>query len=148
MDKFKRIVGITCSTFDLLHTGHIIMLEECKKHCDFLICALQVDPTIDRKEKNKPIQSLVERYIQLDAVKFVDKIIPYSTEEELLTIFTSLDLDVRIIGEEYKDKEFTAKDVCRKRGIKLVYNKREHDFSTTNLRKRIYNEESNKRFVK
>lgn len=148
MDKFKRTVGITCSTFDLLHTGHIIMLEECKKHCDFLICALQVDPTIDRKEKNKPIQSLVERYIQLDAVKFVDKIIPYSTEEELLTIFTSLDLDVRIIGEEYKDKEFTAKDVCRKRGIKLVYNKREHDFSTTNLRKRIYNEESNKRFVK
>ena len=148
MDKFKRTVGITCSTFDLLHTGHIIMLEECKKHCDFLICALQVDPTIDRKEKNKPIQSLVERYIQLDAVKFVDKIIPYSTEEELLTIFTSLDLDVRIIGEEYKDKEFTAKDVCRKRGIKLVYNKREHDFSTTNLRKRIYNEEYNKRFVK
>ena len=148
MDKFKRTVGITCSTFDLLHTGHIIMLEECKKHCDFLICALQVDPTIDRKEKNKPIQSLVERYIQLDAVKFVDKIIPYSTEEELLTIFTSLDLDVRIIGEEYKDKEFTAKDICRKRGIKLVYNKREHDFSTTNLRERIYIQESNKRFVK
>lgn len=148
MDKQKRIIGITCSTFDLLHTGHIIMLEECKKHCDFLICALQVDPTIDRKEKNKPIQSLVERYIQLDAVKFVDKIIPYSTEEELITIFSSLDLDVRIIGEEYKDKEFTAKDVCRKRGIKLVYNKREHDFSTTNLRERIYNQESNKRFVK
>ena len=148
MDKQKRIIGITCSTFDLLHTGHIIMLEECKKHCDFLICALQVDPTIDRKEKNKPIQSLVERYIQLDAVKFVDKIIPYSTEEELVTIFTSLDLDIRIIGEEYKDKEFTAKDICRKRGIKLVYNKREHDFSTTNLRQRIYEQESNKRFVK
>lgn len=148
MDKQKRIIGITCSTFDLLHTGHIIMLEECKKHCDFLICALQVDPTIDRKEKNKPIQSLVERYLQLDAVKFVDKIIPYSTEEELVTIFTSLDLDIRIIGEEYKEKEFTAKDVCRKRGIKLVYNKREHDFSTTNLRQRIYDQESNKRFVK
>lgn len=148
MENKNKTVGITCSTFDLLHTGHIIMLEECKKHCDFLICALQVDPTIDRKEKNKPIQSLVERYIQLDAVKFVDKIIPYSTEEELLTIFTSLDLDVRIIGEEYKDKEFTAKDVCRKRGIKLVYNKREHNFSTTNLRERIYKEESNKRFVK
>lgn len=148
MEHKNKTVGITCSTFDLLHTGHIIMLEECKKHCDFLICALQVDPTIDRKEKNKPIQSLVERYIQLDAVKFVDKIIPYSTEEELITIFASLDLDVRIIGEEYKDKEFTAKDVCRKRGIKLVYNKREHDFSTTNLRERIYNQESNKRFVK
>lgn len=148
MENKTKTIGITCSTFDLLHTGHIIMLEECKKHCDFLICALQVDPTIDRKEKNKPIQSLVERYIQLDAVKFVDKIIPYSTEEELITIFASLDLDVRIIGEEYKDKEFTAKDVCRKRGIKLVYNKREHDFSTTNLRERIYNQESNKRFVK
>lgn len=148
MDKQNRIVGITCSTFDLLHTGHIIMLEECKKYCNFLICALQVDPTIDRKEKNKPIQSLVERYIQLDAVKFVDKIIPYSTEEELITIFASLDIDVRIIGEEYKDKEFTAKDVCRKREIKLVYNKREHDFSTTKLRERIYNQESNKRFVK
>jgi glycerol-3-phosphate cytidylyltransferase len=148
MEYKNKTVGITCSTFDLLHTGHIIMLEECKKHCNFLICALQVDPTIDRKEKNKPIQSLVERYIQLDAVKFVDKIIPYSTEEELITIFASLDLDVRIIGEEYKDKEFTAKDVCRKRGIKLVYNKREHDFSTTNLRERIYNQESNKRFVK
>lgn len=148
MENKNKIIGITCSTFDLLHTGHIIMLEECKKHCDFLICALQVDPTIDRKEKNKPIQSLVERYIQLDAVKFVDKIIPYSTEQELLTIFSSLDLDVRIIGEEYKDKDFTAKDVCRKRGIKLVYNKREHNFSTTNLRERIYKEESNKRFVK
>ena len=81
MENKNKIIGITCSTFDLLHTGHIIMLEECKKHCDFLICALQVDPTIDRKEKNKPIQSLVERYIQLDAVKFVDKIIPYSTEQ-------------------------------------------------------------------
>ena len=124
------------------------MLEECKKYCDYLICALQVDPTIDRPEKNKPIQTLVERYIQLDAVKFVDKITPYSTEEELVTIFTSLDLDIRIIGEEYKDKEFTAKDICRKRGIKLVYNKREHDFSTTNLRQRIYQQESNKRFVK
>lgn len=148
MDKQNKIIGITCSTFDLLHTGHIIMLEECKKHCDFLICALQVDPTIDRPEKNKPIQSLVERYIQLDAVQYVDKIIPYTTEEELISIFSSLDLDVRIIGEEYKDTEFTAKNICQKRGIKLVYNKRDHDFSTTNLRERIYNQESNKRFLK
>ena len=124
------------------------MLEECKKYCDYLICALQVDPTIDRSEKNKPIQSLVERYIQLDAVQYVDKIIPYTTEEELITIFSSLDLDVRIIGEEYKDTEFTAKNICQKRGIKLVYNKRDHDFSTTNLRERIYNQESNKRFLK
>ena len=124
------------------------MLEECKKYCDYLICALQVDPTIDRSEKNKPIQSLVERYIQLGAVQYVDKIIPYTTEEELISIFSSLDLDVRIIGEEYKDTEFTAKNICQKRGIKLVYNKRDHDFSTTNLRERIYNQESNKRFLK
>jgi glycerol-3-phosphate cytidylyltransferase len=124
------------------------MLEECKKYCDFLICALQVDPTIDRSEKNKPVQSLVERYIQLDAVSYVDKIIPYSTEEELETIFASLDLDVRIIGEEYKHKEYTAKKICQKRGIKVIYNKRDHDFSTTNLRKRIYEQESAKRFVK
>jgi len=148
MDKQNRIVGITCSTFDLLHAGHVIMLEECKKYCDYLICALQVDPTIDRPEKNKPIQSLVERYLQLDAVKHVDKIIPYNTEEELITIFSSLDLDVRIIGEEYKDSDFTAKNICLKRGIKLVYNKRDHDFSSSSLRERIYKQESNKRFVK
>ena len=148
MEKNKKIVGITCSTFDLLHAGHIIMIEECKKYCDYLICALQVDPSLDRPEKNKPVQSLVERYIQLDAVKHVDKIIPYNNEEELLTIFASLDLDVRILGEEYKDKKFTGKEICQKRGIKLVYNKRDHDFSTTNLRERIYKQESNKRFVK
>lgn len=148
MNTKFRTIGITCSTFDLLHAGHIIMLEECKKYCDYLICALQVDPSIDRPEKNKPIQSLVERYIQLNAVQYVDKIIPYTTEEELITIFSSLDLDVRIIGEEYKDTEFTAKNICQKRGIKLVYNKRDHDFSTTNLRERIYNQESNKRFLK
>jgi len=121
----NKIIGITCSTFDLLHTGHIIMLEECKKYCDFLICALQADPTIDRPEKNKPIQSLVERYIQLDAVKYVDKIIPYSTEEELETLFSALDLDIRIIGEDYKNQDFTAKDICQKRGIKVIYNRRD-----------------------
>lgn len=145
MDKQNGIIGITCSTFDLLHAGHIIMLEECKKYCDYLICALQVDPTIDRPEKNKPIQTLVERYIQLDAVQYVNKIIPYNNEEELETLFSSLDLDVRIIGEEYKDKNFTGKEICQNRGIKLVYNKRDHDFSTTNLRKRIHMQESNKK---
>ena len=112
MEISKKIIGITCSTFDLLHAGHIIMLEECKRYCDYLICALQADPTIDRPEKNKPIQTIVERYVQLDAVQYVDKIIPYSTEEELISIFSSLDLDVRIIGEEYKDKDFTGKDIC------------------------------------
>lgn len=148
MDKQNKVIGITCSTFDLLHTGHIIMLEECKKHCDFLICALQVDPTLDRPEKNKPIQSIVERYLQLEAVEYVDRIIPYSTEEDLRTIFMSLDINVRIIGEEYKGQEFTAKDICQDRGIHLIYNKREHNFSTTSLRTRIYEKEYSKRFVK
>ena len=99
-----QTVGITCSSFDLLHAGHIKMLEEAKQHCDFLICALQTDPTIDRPEKNKPIQSIVERWIQLDAVKYVDQIVPYTTEEDLENIFKSFKLDVRIIGEEYRDK--------------------------------------------
>jgi glycerol-3-phosphate cytidylyltransferase len=133
----KMKIGITCSTFDLLHAGHIIMLEDCKKHCDFLICALQVDPTIDREEKNKPVQSLVERYIQLNGVKYVDQIIPYSTEKELEEIFKSLKLDVRIIGEEYKEKNYTAKDICIKRNIEIIYNKREHDFSSSELRQRV-----------
>ena len=143
----KKIVGITCSTFDLLHTGHIIMLEECKKYCDYLICAIQNDPTIDRPEKNKPAQSIVARYIQLDAVKYVDKIIPYNTEKELIEIFSSIDLDVRIIGEDYKGENFTAKDICQKRDIKIIYNKRDHDYSTSNLRNKIYNIEYKKRFV-
>lgn len=143
----KKIIGITCSTFDLLHAGHIIMLEECKKYCDYLICALQNDPTIDRPEKNKPTQSIVERYLQLDAVKYVDKIIPYNTEDDLIDIFKSLDLDVRIIGSDYQGKDFTAKDICQKRGIRVVYNKRDHSFSTTNLRKKIYSLEYKKTYV-
>ena len=134
----KKTVGITCSTFDLLHTGHILMLEECKKYCDYLICALQNDPTIDRETKNKPVQSLVERFIQLDAVKYVDKIIPYNTESELEEIFKSIDIDVRIIGSDYFNKEFTAKQICIDRGIKIAYNKRDHDYSTTSLRKKIH----------
>lgn len=144
MTQQKKIIGITCSTFDLLHTGHIIMLEECKRYCDYLICALQVDPTIDRPNKNKPIQSLVERYIQLDAVRYVDKIIPYVTEQDLEELFESLDLDVRIIGEDYRNQSFTAKEICNKRNIKLIYNKRDHKFSTSSLRDKIYKEEKQK----
>jgi glycerol-3-phosphate cytidylyltransferase len=144
MTQSKKIIGITCSAFDLLHAGHIIMLEECKKYCDYLICALQVDPTIDRPKKNKPIQSIVERYIQLDAVSHVDKIIPYVTERDLEEIFESLDLDVRIIGEDYRISNFTAKEICNKRNIKIIYNKRDHKFSTTELRNKIYKEEKSK----
>ncbi len=129
-------VGITCSTFDLLHAGHIVMLEEAKRHCDYLVAALQVDPTQDRDSKNKPIQTVVERQIQLAAVRFVDEIVVYYTEKELEDIFLTLPINVRIIGEEYKDKDFTAKKICYKRKIEIIYNKRDHSFSSTDLRKR------------
>ena len=133
-------VGFTCSTFDLLHAGHIMMLREAKEHCDYLIVGLQTDPTIDRPEdKNKPVQSLVERYAQLSAVEYVDEIIPYDTEQDLKDILTMYHIDVRILGEEYKEKDFTGKDICRKRGIELYFNKRDHRFSTSDLRERVEN---------
>ena len=131
-------IGFTCSTFDLLHAGHISMLREAKQHCDYLICGLQTDPSVDRPQKNKPIQTIVERYIQLNAVGYVDEIIPYATEEDLKDILSMLQIDVRILGEEYRDKEFTGKDICRKRDIQLFFNKREHRFSSSDLRKRVY----------
>ena len=130
-------IGITCSTFDLLHAGHVVMLEEAKRHCDYLIAALQVDPTLDRDNKNKPIQSIVERQIQLAAVKYVDEIVMYSTEKELEDLFLTLPLDVRILGEEYRDVDFTAKQICLDRNIELFYNTRDHSFSSTSLRQRI-----------
>jgi glycerol-3-phosphate cytidylyltransferase len=131
-------VGITFSAFDLLHAGHIGMLREARANCDYLIVGLQTDPTIDRPtEKNKPVQTLVERYAQLNALKFVDEIVPYQTEEDLIDILELFQIDVRFLGEEYREKEFTGKDVCRKRGIELHFNKRDHRFSTSGLRKRV-----------
>jgi glycerol-3-phosphate cytidylyltransferase len=130
-------VGFTCSTFDLLHAGHVQMLREAKEHCDYLICGLQVDPSIDRKEKNAPIQTVVERYTQLKAVKYVDEIIPYALEKDLEDILTMYQIDVRILGEEYRDKDFTGKDICRSREIDLYFNKRDHRFSTSDLRRRV-----------
>ena len=136
-------IGFTCSTFDLLHAGHIGMLREAKANCDVLIVGLQSDPTIDRPDtKNKPIQTMVERYAQLNALKFVDEIVPYQTEQDLIDILELFQLDVRFLGDEYKEKEFTGKDVCRKRGIELHFNKRDHRFSTTDLRKRVCNNEN------
>ena len=136
-------VGITFSTFDLLHAGHIGMLREAKENCDYLIVGLQVDPTVDRPDtKNKPVQTLVERYAQLNAIKFIDEIVPYETEQDLMDILELFELDIRFLGEEYREKEFTGKDICRKRGIELHINKREHRFSTTDLRKRIQNMET------
>tara|TARA_B000000557_G_scaffold211298_1_gene177312 strand:+ start:153 stop:569 length:417 start_codon:yes stop_codon:yes gene_type:complete len=135
------IVALTASTFDLLHAGHIQMLREAKSKCDYLICALQTDPTIDRpKEKNKPVQTIVERYIQLSAVKYVDEILPYSTEKDLEDILEAFDLQVRILGVEYRDKDFTGRDICKRRGIDLYFNTRDHRFSTTELRKRVCDE--------
>lgn len=130
-------IGITCSSFDLFHAGHVKMLEEAKQHCDYLIVALQTDPTIDRPEKNKPIQSVVERWVQVNACKWVDEIVPYTTEQDLKDIFMSFNLDCRIIGDEYEDRDFTAKDICLKREIEIIYNSRDHNWSSSELRKRI-----------
>ena len=128
-------IGFTCSSFDLLHAGHVQMLREAKEHCDYLIVGLQIDPAVDRpKEKNQPIQTIVERYSQLKAVSYVDEIIPYSTEQDLEDILELYTINVRILGEEYRDKEFTGKDICRKRDIELFFNKRDHRFSTSKLR--------------
>ena len=133
----KMRVGFTCSTFDLLHAGHVIMLREAKEQCDYLICGLQVDPSIDRKEKNAPIQTVVERYTQLAAVRYVDEIIVYASEQDLLDILQMYPIDVRILGDEYKEKDFTGKDICRKLGIGLYFNSRNHRFSSTDLRTRV-----------
>ena len=132
-------IGFTCSAFDLLQAGHIQMLRDAKSQCDYLICGLQVDPAIDRETKNSPVQTLVERYIQLAAVKYVDEIIPYESESDLNDILEMLPINIRILGEEYKQKDFTGKDVCRRRGIELYFNKRDHRFSSSSLRKRIVN---------
>lgn len=130
-------IGFTASTFDLLHAGHISMLREARSQCDYLICGLQMDPSLDRKFKNSPVQTIVERYTQLNGVKYVDEIIPYSTEQDLEDILEVYNIHVRILGEEYRDKDFTGRDICKKRGIDLYFNKRDHRFSTSDLRKRV-----------
>jgi glycerol-3-phosphate cytidylyltransferase len=130
-------VGFTCSTFDLLHAGHIQMLREAKENCDYLIVGLQMDPSVDRPEKNSPVQTIVERYTQLKGVSYVDEIIPYGTEIDLNDILTMYHIDVRLLGEEYREKDFTGKDICKKRGIQLHFNKRDHRFSSSDLRRRV-----------
>jgi len=137
----KGKIGITASTFDLLHAGHIMMLSECKKHCDYLICALQNDPSVDRAQKNSPVQSIVERQIQLAACTFVDDIVVYNTEKDLEDILLALPVDVRILGVEYADKDFTGKRECQKKGIEIVHNSRDHSFSSTQLRTRVLERE-------
>jgi len=131
------VIGFTCSCFDLFHPGHLFMLEEAKTKCDKLWVGLQVDPSRDRPEKNKPVQSFFERWIQVQANKNVDRIIPYETEADLINILLSFDIDIRIIGDEYKDKNFTGKTECEEKGIEIYYNKRFHSYSSTELRGRL-----------
>ncbi len=138
----SKIVGFTCSTFDLLHAGHIEMLREAKSQCDWLICGLQVNPSIDRPEKNKPVQSLVERFAQLSAVRYVDEVVVYETEQDLEDILSMYPINIRVLGAEYKDKDFTGRDICRKRGISLYFNARDHRFSSSDLRKRVVKAET------
>ena len=138
MENSKRTVGFTASTFDLLHAGHIAMLREAKEHCDYLICGLHVDPSLERKEKNAPVQTLVERWTQLQGVSYVDEIIPYQTEEDLTDILKLFNFDIRIIGEEYKDNAFSGRATCAARGIEIYFNKRDHRFSTSDLRCRVH----------
>jgi glycerol-3-phosphate cytidylyltransferase len=137
-------IGITFSQFDLLHAGHIAMLAEAKEHCDFLIAGLQNDASWDRPDKNSPVQSIVERQIQLSAVRFVDEIVVYNTEKDLEDILLTLPLDVRILGEEYMQKEFTGRAICEQRGIELVFNRRDHSFSSSGLRQRVVESQAKK----
>jgi glycerol-3-phosphate cytidylyltransferase len=130
-------IGITFSSFDLFHSGHVAMLKEARSNCDYMIVGLQTDPTIDRPEKNKPVQSVFERYVQLEGCKYIDQIIPYETEKDLIDVLLTYQIDTRFIGEEYKDLDFTGKQICIDKGIEIYYNKRQHSFSTSGLRKRI-----------
>jgi glycerol-3-phosphate cytidylyltransferase len=145
LKKENKTIGITFSTWDLLHAGHIAMLAEAKNHCDYLIAGLQTNPTIDRHTtKNKPVQSIVERQITLAACRYVDEIVVYETEKDLEDILLTLPIDVRILGVEYQDKNFTGKEICENRNIKLIFNARDHSFSSSSLRKRVAEAELNK----
>jgi len=130
-------IGFTASAFDLLHAGHVLMLEDAKKQCDYLIVGLQTDPSMDRKTKSSPAQTVIERYLQLRACKFVDEIIPYSTEQDLEDLLAGMHIDVRILGVEYRDKGFTGSEICKTRDIEIYFNERDHRFSSSGLRQHI-----------
>jgi len=138
-------IGFVASSFDLLHAGHVAMLSEAKNHCDYLIAALQTDPTLDRPDtKNKPVQSVVERQIQLASCRYVDEVVVYQTERDLVDLILILPIDVRILGVEYKDQEFTGKGECVSKNVELVFNRRDHSFSSSSLRKRVAQCETSK----
>jgi glycerol-3-phosphate cytidylyltransferase len=142
-------IGITFSTFDMLHAGHIAMLSEAKNHCDYLICGLQTDPTIDRPgSKNAPVQSIVERQIQLAACRYVDEVVVYQTEQDLIDLLLILPVDVRILGVEYEDKDYSGRQECCQRGIEIVFNGRDHSFSSSSLRRRVAEAETVKALTK
>jgi len=142
--KNKMIVGFTCSSFDMLHAGHVVMLQEAKTQCDYLIVGLQNDPSYDRPTKNAPVQSIVERQIQLAGSKYVDEVWVYNTEKDLEDLLLTLPIDVRILGVEYEGKDFTGKDICRKCNIDIYYNSRAHSFSSSGLRRRVFEAEQGK----
>ena len=138
-------IGITFSSWDMFHAGHVAMLAEAKNHCDYLICGLQTDPTIDRPDtKNRPVQSIVERQIQLAACRYVDEVVVYSTEQDLCDLLLILPVDVRVLGVEYEGQHFSGRDECHKREIELVFNGRDHSFSSSSLRKRVVQAEIDK----
>ena len=142
-------IGFNCSSFDLLHAGHIAMLAEARNHCDYLIAALQTDPTIDRPDsKNPPVQTIVERQIQLSACRYVDEVVVYQTEQDLIDLLLILPLDVRILGTEYEDQNFTGRNEGAGRGIQVIFNKRDHSFSSSSLRKRVAEAETIKSIKK
>ena len=142
-------IGITFSTFDMLHAGHIAMLAEAKNHCDYLIAGLQTDPTIDRPEtKNKPVQSIVERQIQLAACRYVDEVVVYQTEQDLIDLLLILPIDIRVLGVEYENKPFTGENEGFTRGIRPIFNRRDHSFSSSGLRNRVVAAESYKLLTK
>jgi glycerol-3-phosphate cytidylyltransferase len=144
-----KTIGITFSTFDMLHAGHIAMLAEAKNHCDYLICGLQTDPTIDRPDtKNKPVQSIVERQRQLAACRYVDEVVVYQTEQDLVDLLLILPLDVRVLGVEYEQSEYTGKREGMLRGIMPIFNARDHSFSSSGLRSRVVEAESQKLLTK
>lgn len=138
------IRGFTCGSFDLCHAGHMQMFEECKRQCDVLIVGLQIDPSVDRPEKNRPVQSLKERYRMLEGVRWIDEIWVYDTEKELEALIKKLKPNVRFLGADWKDKEFTGKKLCETLGTKIVFNSRDHHYSTSELRKRVYEAEKAK----
>ncbi len=142
MNKDSKRVGFTCSAFDLFHAGHVAMLAEAKTQCDYLIVGLQNDPTLDRATKNKPVQGIVERQMQLRGCRYVDEIWVYNTEKDLEDLLLILPIDVRILGVEYEGKEFTGREICHKRGIDLHFNGRDHSFSSSSLRRRVFQAET------